>query len=203
MRSLLSPTIGRAPPFTFGRSGSPSLAAVWRSWHIHVVFAGDANEAERISPIRTRVHSPDTCAVASTRPSGVIPSVPGRVADVSLDIHHLMTAVGLKPAPVNSLGHLSQLNDEIRGQIFCLNFPTLFPRPDRKRRAALRSSPMIRTSGAADKVSAMASLAVALGADSPIAGRLILSRCQRSIRGWLATCCVSPLPSGKRGADGS
>ena len=53
--------------------------------------------------------------------------VQGRVPDMPLHIDHLMTAIGLKPAPIKVFGHHPELDDEIAGQVLRLDLAALFP----------------------------------------------------------------------------
>jgi len=47
--------------------------------------------------------------------------------DPALDIPEDLLGVPLEPIPVEGLGHDSQLDDEVAGEVFGFNFAPLFP----------------------------------------------------------------------------
>ena len=58
-----------------------------------------------------------TASLPCTRPSSVaaIERSTGNMANLPLDIRNDMARIGLKPAPIEVLGHHSKLDDEIAG----------------------------------------------------------------------------------------
>jgi len=50
-----------------------------------------------------------------------------RMPDPALDIPEDLLGVPLEPIPVEGLGHDSQLDDEVAGEVFGFNFAPLFP----------------------------------------------------------------------------
>ncbi len=50
--------------------------------------------------------------------------------DPSLDVYDDLPGIGLVPAPIEVLGHQTQLDDEVTGQVRWLDFSALFlPQP--------------------------------------------------------------------------
>ena len=72
--------------------------------------------------------------------------------NLSLYIRNDLTGIGLIPAPIKVLRHHSELDDEIAGQVFRLDFPALFT-PELQQRSLIiaHDNPGIR---AADEVTA-------------------------------------------------
>ena len=47
--------------------------------------------------------------------------------NMSLDVDHLLTGIGLKPTAIQVLGHFPELNNEIRRKVYWPDFSTLLP----------------------------------------------------------------------------
>jgi hypothetical protein len=75
------------------------------------------------------------------------------VPDPLLDIRDDLACIGLVPAPIQVLGSEAELDDEVAGQIFRLDFTAFLPpKPDQRAFIIPHDDPGVR---AADEVSAI------------------------------------------------